>query len=222
MTSDHPIFTRTYAVIAAVGERTGLGALRANVLTGARGRLLIVGLGPGHDLDHLPDAVTSVVALEPSESMRDAARARVRAVMQQGMEVDVVDALAEDIPLPDDSVDSVLVAYVLCSVQNPRRALAEIHRVLRPEGTVHILEHVRAEPGTLVRGIQRAVAPVWPRLAGGCQIDRDTGALLVDAGFDLSEISRTRLIALPLSRRRSSGWRAQCRTTCRNSPQSSR
>ena len=197
MTSDHPIFTRTYAVIAALGERAGLGALRANVLADARGRLLIIGLGPGHDLDHLPDAVTSVIALEPSESMRDAARARVRAAMQRGIDVDVVDAVAEEIPLPDDSVDSVLVAYVLCSVQDPQAALAEIHRVLRPEGTLHILEHVRAEQGTLVRGLQRAVAPVWPRLAGGCRVDRDTRRLLEEGAFDVSGVSLSSIRTLP-------------------------
>ncbi len=197
MDSDHPVFTRAYAVIAALGERTGLGDLRRRVLADARGRLLIVGLGPGHDLEHLPDAVTSVVALEPSASMRDAARARVRALTDRGVATEVVDAPAERIPLPDDCVDSVLVAYVLCSVDDPHDALAEIRRVLRPGGTLHVLEHVRARPRSVLRGLQRAVGPVWPHLAGGCRVDRDTGAALRAAGFDLSEISQTNLMALP-------------------------
>lgn len=197
MASDHPVFTRAYGVLADLGERAGLGDLRRRVLADAHGRLLIVGLGPGHDLDHLPEAVTSVVALEPSESMRAAARDRVAEVRERGVEVDVVDAMAESIPLPDDSVDSVLVAYVLCSVDDPRAALAEIRRVLRSDGTLHVLEHVRARPRSAVRGIQRVVAPVWPRIAGGCRVDRDTGESLRAAGFDMSTLMQTSLITLP-------------------------
>lgn len=195
--SDHPVFTRAYGVLAGLGERAGLGDLRRRVLAPARGRLLIIGLGPGHDLDHLPDSVTSVVALEPSESMRAAARGRVAATVRRGVQVEVVDAMAEAIPLPDDSVDAVLVAYVLCSVEDPAAALVEIRRILRPDGTLHVLEHVRARPRSLIRVIQAAVAPAWPRLAGGCRVDRDTGALLEGAGFDLSEITRTSLVTLP-------------------------
>ena len=136
MASDHPVFTRAYEVIAALGERAGLGDLRSRVLAEARGRVLIVGLGPGHDLDHLPDAVTSVVALEPSASMREAARTRVHAATTRGLDIEVLGAPAESIPLPDASVDAVLVAYVLCSVEDPRAALAEIRRVLSPEGAL--------------------------------------------------------------------------------------
>lgn len=195
--SDHTVFTRFYRGLAAVGERTGLGDLRRRVLADARGRLLIIGLGPGHDLDHLPPEVTSVVALEPSASMRAAARSRVAASAHRGVDVNVIDAMAEQVPLADSSVDSVLVAYVLCSVADPASAATEIRRVLRPGGTLHVLEHVRARPGTLLRGLQRAVGPAWPRLAGGCRVDRDTGAALAAAGFDLSEISETNLMALP-------------------------
>lgn len=197
MASDHPVFTRAYEVIASVGERAGLGDLRGRVLSEARGRLLIVGLGPGHDLDHLPEAVTSVVALEPSASMREAARPRVRALRSREFDIEVLEASAESMPLPDASVDAVLVAYVLCSVQDPRAALAEVRRVLRPEGTLHVLEHVRARPGSWLRGTQRLVSPWWPRCAGGCRVDRDTGAALKESGFDLSEITQTRLMTLP-------------------------
>lgn len=197
MALDHPAFTRVYEVFVALGERTGLGDLRDRVLAGAQGRLLIVGLGPGHDLDHLPEAVTSVVALEPSASMRDAAQPRVQAGKSRGIDIEVLDAPAESIPLPDASMDAVLVAYVLCSVQDPPAALAEIRRVLRPGGTLHVLEHVRARPRSVWRATQRLVGPWWPRLAGGCRVDRDTGALLTQAGFDLSGVRARNLVTLP-------------------------
>lgn len=197
MAADHPVFTRTYAVISALGERAGLGELRSRVLAEAHGRLLIVGLGPGHDLDHLPDAVTSVVALEPSESMRGSARDRVRGAQARGLDVEVLDAAAERIPLPDASVDAVLVAYVLCSVHDPGAALAEIRRVLRPGGTLHVLEHVRARTGSVVCRLQRMVRPVWPRLAGGCRVDQDTRGLLLGAGFDLTDVREVSLMTLP-------------------------
>ena len=142
---DHPLFTRLYEVIADLGEHSELGAARSEVLSGAHGRLLIVGLGPGHDLDHLPEAVTSVVAVEPSDSMRAASLPRVEAARARGTEVELIDAVGEALPLPDDSVDCVLFAYVLCSVDSVENVLAEARRVLHPEGSVCVLEHVRAD-----------------------------------------------------------------------------
>jgi ubiquinone/menaquinone biosynthesis C-methylase UbiE len=194
---DHPVFSRVYGVVAAVGERTGLGDLRARVLAPATGRLLVIGLGPGHDLDHLPPTVTSVVAVEPSAPMRHAATARVAATRDRGVPVEVLDALAEDLPLADDSVDAVLVAYVLCSVDDPAAALREARRVLRPGGALCVLEHVRGRPGSVHDLLQRAVRPVWPRLTGGCHADRDTRAAVVEAGFDDGELADVSLANVP-------------------------
>ena len=194
---DHPIFTGVYRALAGLGERAGLGDLRARVLEPARGRLLIVGLGPGHDLVHLPPAVTSVVALEPSESMRAAARSRVAATKVRGIDVEVLDARGEAIPLADNSIDSVLLAYVMCSVDDVDATLAEVYRVVRPGGAVCTLEHVRAQPDSWHARAQRFVRPWWPRLAGGCQVDRDTLAALAKAGFEVSGIATTTIANLP-------------------------
>ena len=194
---DHPVFSRVYGVVAALGERTGLGELRARVLAPAHGRLLVVGLGPGHDLDHVPAAVTSVVAVEPSEPMRHAARHRVEATRARGIEVEVIDAVGEQLPLDDSSVDSVLFAYVLCSVDDVDAVLRETRRVLRPGGPVCVLEHVRARPGSAHDVMQRGVRPFWPRLTGGCHADRDTRAAFLAAGFRDDRLRDVTLANIP-------------------------
>jgi len=194
---DHPLFTLVYRAVAGAGERTGLGELRERALAPATGRLLILGLGPGHDLDHLPDEVTSVVAIEPSASMRTSAESRVAATRARGVDVEVVDAVGEALPIPDDTIDSVLLAYVLCTVADVDAALAEVRRVLRPGGVGCVMEHVRAPEGTWLRRSQRLVAPVWPRLAGGCHADRDTRAALSRAGFDVAGLRDITITSLP-------------------------
>ena len=197
---DHPLFTILYGVVSGLGERSQLGPARTDVLADASGRLLIVGLGPGHDLDHLPGAVTSVVAVEPSESMRAASMSRVEAARSRGVEVELVDALGEALPLADDSVDSVLFAYVLCSVNSVAAVLAEARRVLHPEGSVCVLEHVRAEPGSWTDRMQRAVSVggLWPRVSGGCQCRVDTRQELAAAGFHVDDLVTETLVNVPV------------------------
>lgn len=193
---DHPVFSRIYGLVARAEEGGPVGAARTRVAAPLAGRTLIVGLGPGIDLAHLPDAVTEVIAVEPSAPMRSAARTRV-AQFARRRPIEVLDAVAEDLPLADDSVDSILFAYVLCSVDRPQQALAEAARVLRPGGTVAVLEHVRAAPGSWTARLQRLAAPVWPYVAGGCHCDRDTRADLELAGFDTAEIGDETLVNVP-------------------------
>jgi ubiquinone/menaquinone biosynthesis C-methylase UbiE len=193
---DHPLFSRLYTLLAGWEEGGSVGAARTEVATKLSGRTLIVGLGPGFDLAHLPAAVTDVVAVEPSAPMRNAARGRVDE-FGHTRPIEVIDAVAETLPLPDDSVDSILFAYVLCSVDQPGTALREARRVLRADGVVGVLEHVRGYDGSWASRSQRLLAPVWPRLAGGCHCDRDTRAELEAAGFDTSDIVDESLVNLP-------------------------
>jgi ubiquinone/menaquinone biosynthesis C-methylase UbiE len=181
----HPIFAFVFAGVAAIGERTGYGRRRAEALVGARGRLLIVGLGPGHDLAHLPPGVTEVVAIEPEPSMRAYCARRVH---QTPVPTRLVGAVAEALPLPDACVDSALVTLVLCSVPDSAGAAAELRRVLRPGGTLHVLEHVHAAPGSRLRPWQDRLDPLWTRLAAGCHLTRDTRQVLVDGGFDTTQL----------------------------------
>jgi ubiquinone/menaquinone biosynthesis C-methylase UbiE len=194
MPAAHPIYAVVYAGVAALGERTGYGRRRAEALTGARGRLLIVGLGPGHDIAHLPTGVTEVVAVEPEPSMR---RFAVRRVRRSPVPTWLVGAVAEALPLPDASVDAALVALVLCSVPDPAGAAAELRRVLRPGATLHVLEHVRASPGSPLRPWQDRLDPLWSRLAAGCHVTRETRQVLLDAGFDTAQLRDTTVWLAP-------------------------
>ena len=193
---DHPIFTLLYRALVKVEDAGPVGRVRTEVGGALFGKLLIVGLGPGEDLHLLPAAVTEVVAIEPSASMRHAARAAVAEAEENGIPVELIDAVGEDLPLPDDSVDSVLFAYVLCSVDDPDAVIAEVRRVLKPGGVVAMLEHVAGRPGSWIRRWQTLVSPVWPFLAGGCHCDRDTRAVLERGGFDTAGVEDFAVAAL--------------------------
>jgi SAM-dependent methyltransferase len=185
MPDAHPIFATFFATAAALGERTGYGGRRSEALARATGRLLIVGLGPGHDLEHLPGTVTEVLAVEPEPTMR---RYCARRVDRSPVPARLVAAVVEHLPLPDECVDAALVALVLCSVADPAAAAAELRRVLRRAGTLHVLEHVHAQPGSRLARWQDRLDPLWSRLAAGCHVTRDAGELLRTAGFDTSRL----------------------------------
>jgi ubiquinone/menaquinone biosynthesis C-methylase UbiE len=194
MAHDHPLFTQIYRLVASAEDSGAIGHYRTQVSAELEGRVLIVGLGPAQDLHHLPATVTEVVAVEPSASMRRAARDLVAAAP---MPVEVLDAVGEDLPLPDNSVDGVLFAYVLCTVDDPRQVIAEALRVLRPGGSIAVLEHVKAAEGSWMRRFQRFVSPVWPYVTGGCRCDRDTRALLATAGLDVQPLRDVRMAPVP-------------------------
>jgi len=194
---NHPVFTQIYRLIARVEDDSGVGRARTEASRDLSGRLLIIGLGPAQDLHHLPPAVSEVVAIEPSRSMRSAAQAAVDRARAGGLPVQVLDAVGEDLPLADDSVDSVLLAYVMCTVEDPARVMAEVDRVLRPGGAIGVLEHVVAHEGTWMRRLQRLNAPWWPWVAGGCHCDRDTRTVLHEAGFDTTAIRQENLVNVP-------------------------
>jgi ubiquinone/menaquinone biosynthesis C-methylase UbiE len=129
--------------------------------------------------------------------MRSAAQGALDRARAGGLSVDVLDAVGEDLPLADRSVDSVLLAYVMCTVEDPARVMAEVERVLRPGGVIGVLEHVVAYEGTWMRRLQRLTAPWWPWVAGGCHCDRNTRAVLDAAGFDTAAIRQENLMNVP-------------------------
>lgn len=153
---------------------------RERVVPRASGRVLEVGIGTGLNLEHYDKAkVRKIIALDPALAMHRLARQRIA---RSGLEVELIGVSAEVIPLQDESVDSVLVTYSLCTMTEPLAALREMRRVLAPGGRLIFCEHGRS-PDERVRRWQDRLTPVWRRMAGGCHLNRDIPALLRAAGF---------------------------------------
>jgi SAM-dependent methyltransferase len=156
-------------------------------LVGAlRGTVLEIGPGAGGNLPYFHRDVRWI-GVEPSAS----ARARTRAAAAHlGRRAQVLPGRAEDLELADHSVDAVVCSYVLCSVRDQTAALASLHRVLRPDGRFVFAEHVAAPAGTWLRAGQNA----WAGLTGlggvRCEPNRETGAAIDRAGFDVMDLHR--------------------------------
>jgi SAM-dependent methyltransferase len=165
-------------------EPPRMQALRRSVAGEAVGCVLEIGAGTGAGFRHYR-AVEQVVAAEPDPFM---IRRAVRPAKDAPVAVTLVRSAAEAIPLPDGSVDTVLSVLVLCTVQDPERALAEIRRVLKPDGTLRFLEHIRGEG--LLGVAHDAIAPAWRHFVGGCNPNRRTEATIIAGGFQIAEIRR--------------------------------
>lgn len=170
-----------------------LDDLEREFLGRVRGRVLEIGAGEGENFGALhPDV--SWIGLEPDRRRRTELATRAR---EWRIEGEPLDAVAEEIPLPDASVDAVIGSYVLCSVDDPAAALAEVRRVLVPGGRVVFIDHVAAPPGTLKRLVQRAGTPFSRRFCHGCHWDRETERALGEAGFTGRDVRHLRTRSIP-------------------------
>lgn len=173
---------------AAIDHQRGL------VVPGARGRVLEIGFGSGLNLPHYDRSrVEWIWALEPSQQMRELAAPRVAA---SGLEVRMLDLPGEALPLPDQSVDTVVVTYTLCTIPDVQSALRQVRRVLRPGGELRFCEH-GAAPDAGVRRWQDRLDDTWGRLAGGCHLNRQIAPLIESTGFRLDAVHSAYLPRMP-------------------------
>jgi len=176
-------------------EDAGLREMRSELLAQAQGRVLELGAGTGLNLDHYPQGIESLTMVEPDPHMTKQLRQKLTD-SGRSAEISVVEAPGEELPFPDDSFDTAVVTLVLCTVPDPETSLAEIRRVLAPEGQLLFLEHVRAHEPGLAKWQDRLEAP-WRFLADGCHCNRDTVSAIGAAGFQVTGVESGELPKLP-------------------------
>ncbi len=176
----HPIFARFFNRLSPLIEQD-IGADRKGLLSGLAGRVVEIGAGNGVNFPHYPDSVTDVVAIEPEPYLRAKAE---QAAAQASVPVRVVAAVAGELPLESGGFDAAVATLVLCTVPDPAGALSELRRVLKPDGELRFLEHVRGEQPLKAR-VQRLAdrSGIWPLIGGGCHCSRQTVSTIENAGY---------------------------------------
>ena len=140
-----------------------------------------------------PEKVDLIWGLEPSEGMRRLAR---RELQRTSIEVKWLPLPAGEIPLEDESVDTVLLTFTLCTIPDWRGALRQMRRVLKPGGRLLFCEHGVA-PSENIRGWQSRLTPYWKRIAGGCHLDRPISAYIEEGGFNIKTMETDYLPGVP-------------------------
>jgi len=181
-----PFFARGYDRFTKGTEEAGLRDKRRELLARANGRTLEIGAGTGANLELYPEAVTDLVLTEPDEHMRAQLERKATAL---GRRPEVVGAGAEGLPFPDASFDTVVATLVLCTIPAPRQALEEIARVLKPDGRLLFIEHVRSEDAGTARWQDRLERP-WGWFGRGCHPNRDTVAMINESALEIGELER--------------------------------
>lgn len=173
-----------YDPIMRTFERRFAGPRRRELLHGLRGRVLEVGAGTGANFDYYP-AEASVLAIEPSAAMLQRAAAKLNALSRPG-NIRLLHAGIGDPRVarfrPERGFDAIVLTLVLCTIPYPEAAMASLHRWLHPRGRLYVLEHIieKRGPGRI---LQKAIDPLWCKLAAGCHLTRPTDQLLRRAGF---------------------------------------
>lgn len=158
---------------------------REKVVPHAEGRILEIGMGSGINIPFYdPAKVEKVWGLEPSEGMRVKASEAVEAAP---FDLEWLGLPGEEIPLDNDSVDTVVLTYTLCTIPDHAKAVEQMRRVLKPGGKLLFSEHGKA-PDDKVHRWQNRINSTWGKIAGGCHLNRDIPAMLREGGFDIKEM----------------------------------
>jgi ubiquinone/menaquinone biosynthesis C-methylase UbiE len=187
------LFAAMYDRMLAGSEKAGLRERRARLLESARGKVLEIGAGTGANLLLYGPNVEALTVTEPEAPM---ARRLAKHLREQSRTVDLVEASAERLPLPDGQFDTVVSTLVLCTVPDPLRALREVWRVLKPGGQLLFLEHVRSDDPKVAKwqdrlnGINRIVAH-------GCNCNRSTLDVIKQAGFTIRALEKGEIPKAP-------------------------
>jgi SAM-dependent methyltransferase len=173
---------RLYDPVLWWGERTGLARNRHLLLGEAEGQVVEIGAGTGLNLRHYdPARVEGLALVEPE---RHKAAILGRKVTESGLDAEVVRAPASALPFEDDSFDTAVVTLCFCTVPDPLESMTELARVLKQDGRLLFMEHIRSERSWL-GPLQDFLRGPWSRLADGCQCNRRTLDLLREGGWEV-------------------------------------
>ena len=167
---------------------------RKKVVPLAKGLVLDVGIGSGLNIPFYDmTKIDKVIGLDPSEELNNLA---IDVAEENNVDVDFMLCGAEDIPLPDNHVDTVLITYTMCTIPEVMEANKEMLRVLKPEGRLIFCEHGLA-PDPKVAKWQSRIDPIWGKIAGGCHLNRDIPELITSAGFEIENLEQMYLPSTP-------------------------
>jgi ubiquinone/menaquinone biosynthesis C-methylase UbiE len=170
-----------------------LTELRAKAIPEARGIVVEVGIGSGLNLPfYSPATVSKLYGVDPSAELLAMTQEKIAGVK---FAVTLINQPAHRIPLDDQSADTVVLTWSLCSIQNPVATLAEIRRVLKHDGQLIFVEH-GLSPDVQVQSWQNRLTPLWRHLAGGCHLNRKMDDVIRSAGFSITKLE-TRYVAGP-------------------------
>ena len=151
-------------------------------------------MGTGHNLDFYdPNKVDMVFGLEPAPDMVKRAKPLAE---KAPFDVEFIDLPGEEIPLDDNSVDTVLLTYTLCTIPGTLKAMENMRRVLKPGGKLIFSEHGKA-PDAAVEKWQNRLNGVWGKIAGGCNINRDIPTLIEEGGFKITDLEQMYVPSTP-------------------------
>ncbi|MBX7171316.1 MAG: class I SAM-dependent methyltransferase [Pyrinomonadaceae bacterium] len=168
------------------------GRIKTKLFQGIFGKVLEIGPGTGVNFEYLPSEI-EWIGIEPNELFWKDLNEKAEI---KGIESEIVKGEGSMIPIPNETIDFVLVTLVLCSVYDPVQMISEIKRILKPNGKLIFIEHVAAEKGTNLRFFQELFNPIERLMADGCNCNRETWKLLENAGFQSVEISHRKINGL--------------------------
>ncbi|MBI2421885.1 MAG: class I SAM-dependent methyltransferase [Candidatus Hydrogenedentes bacterium] len=175
------IFPRVLDYVMSTGQ---MKKTRAALLTEVSGDVFEVGFGTGLNLPFYPEQVKRLVTVDPNPGCNKRARKRIAA---SSIDVETHELGGESLPFDDACFDSIVCTWTLCSIAEVDKALAEMHRVLRPKGRLFFVEHGLADEDR-TRGIQHRLNPLWKIIGDGCHLNRNMKDLIQDAHFQFASL----------------------------------